>query len=188
MKYVLLTLLCFFIFTTNSKAQEASVEKSVWGIQSGIYPLSVYNETRLINNIFLRSEIFLGFGWSGYSDNSYWEILPHLGAEPLWYYNIKRRATKKKQINNNSCNYLSILIGFQPGFGIKSNESEVFPIIYFVPNYGLKRNISKRLNFEAAFGVGYGWEFKNYTSNGTKYSDTKSGPVTNIRLAIGYLF
>ncbi len=188
MKHLALILLAFCIFTIKNNAQEASVEKNVWGIQAGIYPLSVYNEAKLTNTIALRSEVFLGFGWSGYSGNSTWEILPYISAEPRWYYNIQRRVNKNKQINNNSGNYLSVLMGLQPGFGITSHETTLYPVLYFVPTYGLRRNIGKRFNFEAAFGVGYGWEFKNYTSNGTTYNDTESGTVTNIRLAIGYMF
>lgn len=71
MKSTILIFLTLGVFL-KVNAQEASVEKSVWGIQTLILPLSVYNESKLTNKIALRSELSFGFGWSSgsYLNNS----------------------------------------------------------------------------------------------------------------------
>lgn len=188
MKLISFIIFTTYIFIAQTKAQEANPEKNLWGIQTGIYPFSAYNESRLTNNIVLRSEVFLGFGWSGNTDNTTWAILPYLNIEPRWYYNIQRRARKGKQTYNNNGNYWSVLTGIQPGFGITSNETNLYPSLMLIPSYGLRRNLGRHFNFEAAFGLGYAWIFKDYKSNETNHNHTESDTVTNIRLAIGYVF
>jgi hypothetical protein len=68
------------LFLTKITAQNTSVEKSVWGIQLGIHPLSVYNELKLTNSIALRSE--LGFGFSVSGDQ--WAVVPTIIVEPRY--------------------------------------------------------------------------------------------------------
>ena len=193
MRYLIIIILVFILFVPKGHAQEVSVEKNLWGIQTLIFPLSVYNEAKLTPNIALRSELVWGFGWTGngsYHDNSVqWAVIPYLGIEPRYYYNLNRRKQKGKRIDGNSGNYLSLYTGFQPGFGITSKNVDLFPVVYIVPSYGLRRNIGKHFNFEAAFGIGYGWEFEKYTyPGGRDYRNTDSGTVYNVRLAFGYMF
>ncbi len=192
MKYLLSVILVFCFLCAKIEAQEVSVEKSIWGTQLIILPLSVYNESKLTNEIALRSELSWGFSWSGggYFDSSTrWAVIPYLILEPRYYYNLNRRNQKGKRIDGNSGNYLSIFSCFQPGIGFKSDNVRINPGIYFIPMYGLKRNIGQRFNFEAAFGVGYGWGFEKYTDfYGESYRHTASGVLTNFRLAIGYMF
>ncbi len=192
MKHLTTIILFFILCVPTVKAQQASVEKSVWGIQTLMLPLSVYNEAKLTNSIALRSELAWGFGWTSgsYIDNSaQWAAVPYLGVEPRWYYNLNRRTQRGKRIDGNSGNYLSLYSGFQPGFGITSKNVDLFPSIYIVPTYGLKRNIGRYFNFEAALGIGYGWEFEKYTSPYSgKHRNTDSGTVYNIRLTFGYVF
>ena len=192
MKYLVSIILVFSFCSNNSMAQEASIEKSVWGIQALMLPLSVYNETKLTNSLALRSELAWGFSWSGgsYLDNANkWAVIPYLSIEPRYYLNLNRRSQKGKRIDGNSGNYLSLYTCFQPGFGITSGNVDLFPATYIIPTYGLRRNMGKRFNFEVAFGVGYGWEFEKLTYfNGETYHNIDSGIIYNIRLALGYLF
>lgn len=192
MKYLISIILIICLSTTKGNAQEASVEESIWGIQALMLPLSVYNELKLTNNIALRSELAWGFSWSGggyFNNSSQWEVIPYLNVEPRYYYNLNRRHQKRKRIDNNSGNYLSLFVCFQPGFGITSKNNDLFPAIYFIPTYGLRRNIGKHFNYEAALGFGYGWEFKEITYlNGETGSYTDSGTLFNFRLAFGYIF
>ena len=192
MKYVINISLMIFLCVSNINAQDTSVEKSIWGIQTLMFPLSVYNEAKLTNSIALRSELAWGFGWTsgGYIDNSaQWAVVPYLAVEPRYYYNLNRRIKKGKRIDGNSGNYLSLYSAVQPGFGITSKDVDLFPSLYIVPTYGLRRNIGRRFNFEAAFGIGYGWEFEKYTSPyGSTHRNVDSGIVYNIRLAFGYVF
>ena len=61
MKKTLLTLtLCGLTFF--GKSQDASVEKSSFGIQTGVLGIWAYNEAKLSNSIALRTEIGFDFG------------------------------------------------------------------------------------------------------------------------------
>ena len=44
-------------FTITVKSQNASIEKSLYGIQTGFFGIWAHNETKLTNQIALRSEI-----------------------------------------------------------------------------------------------------------------------------------
>lgn len=184
-------MLCFC--AQKSQAQEASVEKSIWGVQTLMLPLSVYNESRLSNSIALRSEFAWGFGWTsgGFIDNSeaHWAALPYINVEPRYYFNLEKRRKKRKRIDNNCGNYLSLCFGYQPGFGITSGNVNLNPIAYIIPTYGLRRNIGKHFNFEFAFGIGKGWEFREWTRyDGTTFHETYTDRIINLRLAFGYVF
>jgi hypothetical protein len=185
MKRLILFLLILNTFTINGNAQEASVEKSLWGIQVGLHPLSIYNESRLIDNIALRCELGFGFGWL----STQWAILPVMVIEPRYYYNLKRRMGKDKRTDGNSGNFLSLYTGVEPGIGISSKDVDLFPSVIILPMYGLRRNIGKHFNFETAFGVGYSWTFENHKlANGKKKRNTEGGTTYGIRIALGYKF
>src|SRR5690554_4078384 len=97
MKKTLLTLwLC--AFTLLVKAQDASVEKSVFGIQTGVLGIWINNESRLSNSLAIRSEIEIDAGIAaGYNyDRNYIITAPVITLEPRWYYNLK-----KERVNPN---------------------------------------------------------------------------------------
>lgn len=188
-KLTFLTLL--LLSTSNLFSQESDLEKSIWGIQVGINPLGIHNESRLAKDISLRSEIGFGFGFSGNS----WAVMPQLMLEPRYYYNLNRRNKKNKQTRNNCGNYLSLNLNYLSGeLSVKSEDIEVYPNISVIPMYGLRRNIGQNFNFEFAFGIGYGWTFKKYT--GVDYitketyteKQVEQGVSLGLRLAIGYVF
>ena len=196
MKILLTVVLLLGIFSTGTKAQNASVEENVWGVQALMLPLSVYNETKLTNSLALRSELAFGLSFTSYSyiesntrSTLSWAALPFAIVEPRFYYNLNRRVEKGKRIDGNSGNYWSLFACYQPGFGISSGGIDIFPAAYIVPTYGLRRNMGKRFNFEFAVGLGYGWEFQKYDHpDGRTYSNTDSGVLFNSRVAFGYLF
>lgn len=71
MKNLTILLLVLFSFKSIAQAQPLpSVEKSIFGVQTGILGLWVHNESRLTNSIALRTEVGLDVGFS-YS-YSYW--------------------------------------------------------------------------------------------------------------------
>jgi hypothetical protein len=175
------------------KAQSVSVEKSIWGVQMGISPLSFYNESKLSNSIALRSELSLGFAWDS-GDSFQWAVVPYAVVEPRYYYNLKRRNNKGKRIDGNSGNYLSLNFGYNSDFIISSSDVTLFPGISMIPMYGIRRNIGQRFNFEFAFGLGYQWQYKHFerfnfqTNTPYTYSYTEQGAIVGLRLAIGYKF
>ena len=64
MRKIFLTLIfCGLTFITN--AQDASVEKSTYGIQTGLLGIWAHNELKLSNQIALRSELGLDTGIFG---------------------------------------------------------------------------------------------------------------------------
>ncbi len=65
MKIAILTL-ALISLTLTVKSQNAGVEKSVFGIQAGLFGIWAHNETKLTNQIALRSEIGFDSGiWGG---------------------------------------------------------------------------------------------------------------------------
>ena len=191
MKKVLLFLsvLVFTVPKAGAQDKKPSVEKSTWGVQIGIPPLAVYNESRIADKFSLRSELSLGFAWQSGIETQ-WAVIPVIQIEPRYYHNIKRRADKGKRIDGNSGNYLSLVIGGETGVGITSKDVELYPGIYLIPMYGIRRNIGTHFNYEFALGVGYAWNFQKYTSffSGETYKETVGGVAIGIRIAIGYRF
>ncbi|MBN2165047.1 MAG: hypothetical protein JW717_02100 [Marinilabiliaceae bacterium] len=197
MRIILFVIIIVLSFV-EIKAQNVSVEKSVWGIQLGIYPLSGYNELRLTNNIAIRSEIGFSYGWSGgsgYNGTSQWAATPDINIEPRFYYNLNRRSRLEKRIDSNSGNYLSLNVGYGAGaLSIKSDNTTVYPSVHIIPMYGLRRKIGNNFNFEFAFGIGYGWIYKEYqvynfyTNDSYLYKETDNDLTYGIRLAIGFVF
>jgi hypothetical protein len=191
MKKVLLIVfaLIFVVFRSGAQDRSESVEKSIWGMELGLPPLAVYNESRIADKFSLRSEFSLGFAWQS-GNETQWAVIPVIQIEPRYYHNIKRRAEKGKRIDGNSGNFLSLVVGGDPGVGIKSKNIDLYPGIFLIPMYGFRRNIGLHFNYEFAFGVGYAWTFQKYTGifSGETYNVTTGEVVPGIRIAIGYVF
>lgn len=193
MKNLFLTILtlCVFIFSAN--AQEASVEKSIWGFRVGIPPIALSNETGLTKSITIVSEFGFGFAWrssSGlFSDNSTsWAVIPTINVEPRYYYNLKKRLEKGKRIDGNSGNFLALSAGFSPDFGITSDNVDLDSDLYVIPMWGLKRSIGKNFTFETSVGLGYSWVFEEYTYNGQTVKETEGSTAFSLRFGFGYWF
>ncbi len=189
-KAFLLFALILIVLGSEAQDKEASVEKSTWGIQLGVPPLAVYNESRLADKFSLRSELNLGFGWQSSYNGTLWTMPLYVQVEPRYYYNIKRRAAKKKRIDGNSGNFLSLVIGGEPGIGITSKDVQLYTGVYLIPFYGMRRNIGMHFNYELALGVGYNWSFHSFTNIITRetYYETEHGVALGLRIAIGYRF
>ncbi len=193
MKQSLIYIIQFISFFSleGVTAQEAEVEKYLWGVQiDPLAPLSVYNELRLDDNIALRSELSAGYGiWD---DN--WILIPNLSIEPRFYYNLGRRVEKSKRVDNNSANYFSLRLkaNSQASFSDR-NDINVFPAIAIIPNYGFRRNIGRHFNFEFGFGVGYRWIFQEFErkhlDNTISLQKSTLGKTDwNLRIALGLVF
>lgn len=197
MKQLILLIFLLLPFVKSS-AQDTSVEKSLWGVQMGIHPLSFYNETALSKSIALRSELGFGFAWSssgGVNGASQWAITPTVIVEPRYYYSLNRRTRLKKRTAWNSGNYLSLNLGYELGtFSITSKDTEVFSSVHLIPMYGFRRNIGAKFNFEMAFGIGGAWTFEEYvltdynTMEPITINETNFEVAYGARLAVGYIF
>lgn len=185
MKKNLFTLLLCGL-TLIAKAQNASVEKSIFGIQTGLVGVWGHNEFKLSNQIALRSEIGFDAGlWGGsfYPKTGY-SATPVLRVEPRWYYNLNKRLSKSKSIKDNSANFLTIQTNYHPNWFVISNYKnvEVADQISIVPTWGIKRNIGKYLNYETGFGVGYRYIF----GKSAGYSKNVGEIAVNLHLRIGF--
>jgi len=181
--FFLLLLSCF-----SGKTQDASVEKSIFGIQTGFLGIWTYNEFKLTNKISLRSEI--GYSsriWGGsYFDNNGFLMTPIFSVEPRLYYNLETRNRKSKQINRNSGNLFSIKLSYQPYWLELSDAENNYEInaISIIPTWSLRRLIGEHLSYEAGFGIGYRRLFGEDLKNISSQNDI----AININLRIGYDF
>ena len=176
------------LITSNLTAQNTSVEKSIWGIQTGFLGIWAHNEARLSNTIALRSEIGFDGGYrsSDIFGYSYYVMAPVITAEPRWYYNLDKRNKKGKTIAKNSGNFVGLKISYHPNWFTISNEEDikVTPQISFIPKWGIKRTIGNHFTYEAGIGIGYQYIF--YKSEG--YSENEGSLTADLHLRIGYTF
>jgi len=180
--------LIFISLSSVARAQDVSVEKSIFGIQTNLFGLYIHNESKLTNVLALRSEAGfntelqtgLTHGKMGYFVN------PVLIVEPRFYYNLSKRFLRSKDISNNSGNFISLKTIYKPvrfvisNYDIRNRRSS----ISFIPTWGLRRNIGSHFNFEN--GVGFGYAF--FFAKKADYSNIIGEPVVNLHLRIGYVF
>lgn len=133
--------------TLNDKSPSASVEKSVFGIQMSLSGIWGHNETKLTNQVALRSEIGFDSGiWGGdFYDKIGFLMTPVIIAEPRWYYNLNKRVKKSKRIDGNSGNFISINTSYHPNWFVISNYEDIRVIsdISIVPTWGNKTEYRK---------------------------------------------
>ena len=185
MKKVVITMI-FCGFTLFAKAQEnpnASVEKSIFGVQIGILGVWAHNEARLSDKFALRSEV----GFDGGFQNDDFFMAPVISLAPKFYYNLNKRLEKEKDISGNSGNFLSIQTSYHPDwFVVASDNVNITNQISVVPTWGMRRNIGNHFNYELGAGVGWVHEF----SQTTDYYNIESNNLLSINLnaRIGYRF
>ena len=187
MRKIIMTLLLCGI-TLIATSQDASVEKSVFGIQTGPIGVWVHNESKLSNSIALRSEIGIDGGIAGGAnyDKTYFITVPVISLEPRWYYNLNKRESKSKRIDGNSGNFVSLKTSYHPDLLITSNDDNILLIsdISIVPTWGIRRNIGSHFNYEVGIGVGYLYFFEKDNVVIINESDV----AVNLHLRIGYRF
>lgn len=176
------------IFAQQQDETPISVEKSVFGIQTGFFGIWVNNEARLTDNIALRSEI--GFDAAVYGGGLYGEpkfgMIPIIAMEPRYYYNLARRVRKNKNISNNSGNFLTVKLIYAPDWFVISNDDKIRSLNQFaiVPKYGLRRVYGKHFSFELGLGVG----IVSYSGKNSKYYKTDAETFVDLHLRVGYNF
>jgi len=180
--------LSILMSTTFAKAQDASVEKSTYGIQTGILGVWVHREVKLSNEIALRAELGMDaeiFGGSIYPKIVFL-MTPVITVEPRWYYNLEKRQSKSKNISGNSGNFLSIQTSYNPNWFTISNYDNVEIVNHFsiIPTWGIKRNIGQHFTYETAIGLGYRYYFAK--SQGSTQNEGTA--EVNLHLRIGYRF
>jgi hypothetical protein len=183
---IILMALSFCGITLISNSQTASVEKSTYGIQTGLVGVWVHNETKLSNQIALRSEIGLDAGFWGGSFYQGYLMTPVIRLEPRWYYNLNKRVSKSRNIRGNSGNFITIQTNYNPNWFVISNydNAEVADQISIIPTWGIRRNIGNHFTYETGIGIGYRYIF----SKSVGYSENEGEGALNLHLRIGYRF
>ncbi len=170
MKKIVVTLLLLSV-NLATKAQEASVEKSFFGIQAGLFSIYTQYETKLSNSFSLRGEFGLepGVTISRDSGNGRLFLSPVINLEPRWYYNLNKRQKNSKRIDNNSGNFVSLKTSFHPDwFSISSDSGKPIDLIsdiVITPTWGIRRNIGKNFNYEVGAGIAYVKRLKEFESS-----------------------
>jgi len=195
MKYILGLL--FLGLSINGNAQEGSVENAIFGIQTGITGVWFNNELKLTNSLILRSEIGIehDFTLGDHYDGSGFILQPVLTLEPRYYYNLKMRNSKGKNISGNSGNYISLKTSYHPDWFVINLDEDITKTadLSIVPTWGIKRKIGSHLTYETGIGLGLRIVYlkPNYyngnTQNVDKVSDNKIQYTPYFTLRIGYL-
>ncbi|SEA43594.1 hypothetical protein SAMN05443667_104204 [Flavobacterium gillisiae] len=146
-------------FSIGTHAQNNSVEKSIFSIQTGVVGVWFNNESKLSNSIALRSEIGIehDFTVGDHYDNAGFIFQPVLTVEPRYYYNLEKRNGNGKVTTNNSGNYFSIKTSYHPDWfvlNLADNYTKTDDLA-IIPTWGLKRQIGTHFTYETAIGLGY---------------------------------
>ncbi|WP_282089202.1 hypothetical protein [Aquimarina algiphila] len=175
--------------TQASSSQNASVEKSVFGIQAGFAGLWVNNELKLANQLTLRTEI----GFDAYENDDYYPDAGFLFStvlklEPRWYYNLNKRASQSKSIDGNSGNFFALKSSLRLEdllfeFG-DDEDVNMVNNLSIVPTWGIRRNLGKHFNYEAGAGIGYIYFF----AKDAGFEKDKGELAINLHLRTGYRF
>ena len=187
MKKTFLTL-AFCGLSFFAKSQNASVEQSTFGFQTGFLGIWMHNEAALSDEIALRSEIGFDSGiWAGsLYDKTGFLLTPVLTLEPRWYYNLDKRLSKSKRIDGNSGNFISLKTSYHPDWFVISNYENLRVVsdISIVPTWGIRRHLGDHFTYEAGAGLGYRYVFAKEAG----YSENESQAAINLLLRIGYRF
>ncbi len=188
---LLIVLACANNFAQN----EVSVEKSVFGIQSGFLGIWVHNESRLTNDLVLRSEIgfdadiYKGVFYNGevLYDNTEFALFPTIYLEPRYYYNLTKRQEKGKNISKNSGNFIGLKVSYKPDwFSISSFDKGIRSAdnIAIIPKWAIKRTLGKHFTYEAGIGLGYRYYFlKQYG-----FAENDAEAALDLHIRFGYTF
>ena len=187
MKKILLTL-TFCGMTLIAKSQNASVEQSTFGIQTGFLGIWAHNEAKLSNSIVLRTELGFDSGiWGGdFYDGTGFLLTPVITLEPRLYYNLNKRVSKSRKTDGNNGNFISIKTSYHPNWFVISNHDNISVIsdISIIPTWGIKRNIGRHFTYETGIGIGYQYTFAKQAG----YLKNESDVTLNLHLRIGYRF
>lgn len=184
----LIFILTLYLVSFTAKAQDASVEESTGGLQTGFLGVWLHNEKRLSDQFVLRGEIGFDSSISGgtFYRKTLFLLVPVLTAEPRWYYNLKKRLSKSKTIKGNSGNFLSLKTSFHPDWFVIANENNIRVVsdISFIPTWGIKRNIGKHFTYETGIGFGYRYFF----AKNSGFAENEGEAALNLHLRVGYRF
>jgi len=157
MKKIILLLIFYFFysitFSQKSTSEKVSVEKSILSIQTGYFGTWINHELKFHKKFALRTEVGTEYRLKFAIKQSFDSLKNQVSIflEPKYYFNLKKRESKNKNIKNNAGNYISLRTNINILNNLETGE------IYFhtlTPTYGIRRNITSHFNLELSFGYG----------------------------------
>lgn len=127
------------------------------GVSIGLLTFGINYEFPISQKMTLNAVLIYGAGFGGGSEGKIRYIFtPLIGAEARYYYNRARRIKKGKSIAENAGNFIVGDVSYTPNIGTISSGSNfnVIPSLLLGVNYGIRRNITRKLNYEFTFGIG----------------------------------
>lgn len=144
----------FFTSIFQSQAQyDKNVERTQ--LQFGLPMPSVLYEIGMSKNTTTSLEAITGFALRGCSScSTNFGVYPIVRGQYRYYYNMKRRLRKGKNITGNSGNYVAALVAYQHGHPLIGNlfTTNTFGV---GPVYGLQRTYKRGFFYRLEGGVNY---------------------------------
>ena len=157
MKKLLLLSFCFLSFLSINAQDQASVEDGLLSIN--ILTPGLEYEYKLTNSTTLDLRAGTGFAyWKNTYFGEDFGIYPIFNVKYRYYYNLKKRLRKGKNIDNNSANYIALSGTLQSGkpiIGGLEYSEDYFGTIG--PVWGLQRYYDSRFKLDLNLGAGYGF-------------------------------
>ena len=160
-KFILLLLFYLFYsitFSQKTKSEKISVEKSILSIQTGYFGTWINHELKLHKKFALRTEFGTEYRLKFAIKQSFDSLKNQVSIflEPKYYFNLKKRESKNKNIKNNAGNYISLRINLNILNNLEIGEFYFYDL---TPTFGIRRNITSHFNLE--FSCGYGLSYLN---------------------------
>lgn len=156
----LISLIIIFIILNISKVNAQKVQNTLvdnFGVDVHLIGLGMNYEKVVQKDFSINLSANLQGGFYGNDTNFNYIFGTYISAEPRYYYNRNRRASKGKKLVENSGNFIAAELGYASDIIILSSEDNITinPTFLAGLKYGLRRNITKNLNYEFDFGIGY---------------------------------
>jgi len=182
----------------NMNAQNATAEKSIFSAQAGFIGVWINNESRLINNFVLRSEIGIehDIAVGDHYEGADFIFQPVLTLEPKLYYNLSKRSQNGKNISKNSGNYVSLKTSYHPDWFVLNLDDNITKTadLSIVPTWGFRRVVGEHFTYEGGAGLGYRIVFlkpnyyNGHAQSADDFSGNKSQYTPYFHLRVGYTF
>ena len=184
-----ITFILFLLIGFTVLGQETEVEKSIFGVQTGVLGIWAHHEARLADELALRSELGFDAGLFGgdFFENSDFVLFPTINVEPRYYYNLKKRADKGKRTSRNTANFITVRFSYSPDwFSINSSDADIRQAenLAIIPKWAIRRSYDSGFTFETGIGFGYRYFFlKQYG-----FQENEQDPTLDLHIRIGYSF
>ena len=157
-KFNSILFILFSVASLNAQKNIKSVEKSILSIQTGYFGTWINHELKLHKKFALRTEFGTEYRLKFAIKQSFDSLKNQVSIflEPKYYFNLKKRESKNKNIKNNAGNYISLRINLNILNNLEIGEFYFYDL---TPTFGIRRNITSHFNLE--FSCGYGLSYLN---------------------------